>query len=56
MVTREEKIKALIKSEFLFLLNNPDCLDLEVDFFLAGGFGAFGDAQIDRKYREELGA
>jgi hypothetical protein len=49
-MNNEEMLKALIKNELLFLIDNPDALGEIVDFFAKGGFSTWPAETIQREY------
>jgi hypothetical protein len=49
-MTREEKILALTRHELMFVIEMPEELEDSVAFFARGGFHAFTDEQLNRKY------
>lgn len=54
MAIDQNKVRALMKREFQFLIDNPDMIDKEVEFFLNGGFFAYSEDQIDQKFSEDI--
>jgi len=46
----EEMLKALIKNELLFLIDNNEWLNETVDFFAKGGFSTWPAETIQREY------
>jgi hypothetical protein len=49
-MTREEKILALTRHELMFVIEMSEELDDTAEFFARGGFNAFTDEQLNRKY------
>lgn len=54
--TRPEMIKALTRYELEFIAagNATDDLGDCIEFFVKGGFNAWSDNQLIRKYREDI--
>ena len=55
-ITRQEMIEALTRYELEFIASGNATNDLDdcVRFFVNGGFNAWSDNQLVRKYREDI--
>ena len=47
---REEMILALTRYELQYLLDNPDLLPSNAEFFARGGFSTYTDEQLQTSY------
>jgi hypothetical protein len=50
MITREEMIKALIKNELDWLIQNPKFINDLSEFFTRGGFNHLSDEHLKKHY------
>ena len=52
MKTRKSMVDALTKFELQYLLDNPEWLDDNAEFFAGGGFANYTDEQLMKKYED----